>query len=316
MFCPVINHLLLLLIFEEIKMGRIPNSIKISAIQSSSSSNFSNLVHTANGTKSQFNQDWLTRFIDFLNSNSFIDQSQKYITSTQKNTSDSILPPLFDTSMTNDGNHGNNFLFNLLKHQKTLNKPTLFLPNTYYSDLFMNIQPCDPCFQSIISSVNDKIYQLYNNSNTKVNEAYERAQFLISNKIEIFEGHDASTKEVWNSIIETLPSFVKMAIMFLKEVPGLTELEDGDFTCIINSRLFDFYIIQNAQLFINGESYQILFTKTRNIQYTRDWMNKIKTKEKNDILFEFTEEFNKLNLTIKEKALLVILCFTFPGKVS
>jgi hypothetical protein len=222
-------------------MGRIPNSIKISSIQSSSSSNFAHLVNTSNGTaKSQFNQDWLTRFIDFLNSNSFIDQSQNYIVSNQKST----LPPLFDASMSNDGNHGNNFLFNLLKHQKTLNKSTLFLPNTYYSDLFMNIQPCDPCFQSIISSVNDKIYQLYINSNTRVNEAYERAQFLISNKIEIFEGHDASTKEVWSSIIETLPSFVKMAIMFLKEVPGLTELEDSDFTSIINCRLFDFYIIQ------------------------------------------------------------------------
>ena len=38
-------------------MGRIPNSIKISAIQSSSSSNFANLVNTSNDTaKSQFNQ--------------------------------------------------------------------------------------------------------------------------------------------------------------------------------------------------------------------------------------------------------------------
>ena len=80
---------------------------------------------------------------------------------------------------------------------------------------------------------------------------------------------------------------------------------------MINSKLFDFYIIQNASLFINGESYQII---ANNVQYSRAWMNRIKSKEKNDILFEFAEEFNKLNLTLKEKALLSTLCFTFPGK--
>ena len=81
---------------------------------------------------------------------------------------------------------------------------------------------------------------------------------------------------------------------------------------MINSKLFDFYIIQNASLFINGESYQII---ANNVQYSRAWMNRIKSKEKNDILFEFAEEFNKLNLTLKEIALLSTLCFTFPGKI-
>ena len=96
-------------------------------------------------------------------------------------------------------------------------------------------------------------------------------------------------------------------------MPGLNEIDQNDFTIVINSKLFDFYIIQNSVLFINGESYQII---ANNVQYSRAWMNKIKAKEKNDILFEFAEEFNKLNLTLKEKALLSTLCFTFPGRQS
>ena len=187
-------------------------------------------------------------------------------------------------------------------------------PNTYYSDLFMKMNFCEaPSYKHILSTLNDKIYQLYVDCNKKVNEAYEKAQTLIHQNIKVFETQ-LTTKEMWSSIVECIPNFVKMAVSFAQQVPGLNELDHSDFTIIINNKLFDFYIIQNSSLFINGESYQIIYTKTRSIHYTRDLMNKMKSKAKNDILFEFAEELNRLNLTTKEKALLTILCFTFPSK--
>ena len=262
---------------------------------------------------SELNQDWITKFINYINSSSCGDQSQNYLSKSNQNTDDAYMSSLVNSSAFENMSK-NKFLGNLLKQKKDSIKLSI-RPNSYYSDLFMNMKPFDSSFHLIVSTINDKVYQLFNNSNTKVNEAYERAQYLIKNKINIFDGHDVTTQEVLESLIECLPNFIHTIIMFFKEVPGINELDDSDFTIAINTRLFDFYVIQNAHLFIDGESYQILFTKNKNIQYTREWMNKIKGKEKNDILFEFTEEFNKLNLTIKEKALLLILCFTFPGNL-
>jgi hypothetical protein len=215
---------------------------------------------------------------------------------------------IFVNNNSYSSNSTRQLLTSLVKQHKTLSK-SFVTPNTYYSDLFMNLQPCDHSYQLISSLLNDKIYQMYNDCNKKVNEAYEKAQYLISHGITVYDGHDSNTKEIWNNLVESIPNFVKMVISFAKEVPGLCDMDQSDFTIVINSKLFDFYIIQNAHLFINGESYQII---SNNIQYSRAWMNKIKTKAKNDVLFEFAEEFNRLNLTVKEKALLSTLSFTFP----
>ena len=277
-------------------------------------------VNNTNNTSTCSGLDWFSKFMNVLNSETYVDQSQLYLSKQHFDDSDNDneLPTMtLAASLLKDHDEKSKsltstkqFLFDILKQHKPLAK-SLIQPNTYYSDLFMNLQPRDSSYQIISSMLNDKIYQLYNECYKKVHEAYERAHHLIKNKVTVFEGHDSTTKEIWSCLVESIPSFVKMVISFAKECPGLNEIDQSDFTIVINSKLFDFYIIQNASLFIDGESYQII---ANNIQYTRAWMNKIKAKEKNDILFEFTQEFNRLNLTLKEKALLTTLCFTFPGK--
>jgi hypothetical protein len=102
-----------------------------------------------------------------------------------------------------------------------------------------------------------------------------------------------------------------MVISFGKEIQPLAQLSQFDFTHVINSRLFDFYIVHNSVLFIEGESYQIL-SNGGGIHYTRAWMNRVKTKEKNDVLFDFASELNGLGLSQREKGLLVARLFTLP----
>lgn len=255
-------------------------------------------------TSAQIKQDWLTKFINFINSSLCESESE----------SSRLLPPSESNTIADDPT------VNLAttKNKLLVNLVNKFLIHPYvhnYLDSLLHKNPFDS-FQILVSTINDKVYQSFNSYNKFVNEAYERAQYLIHNKVNIINDCVLTRKEVWDSIIECLPNFVYTVITFFKEVPGISELNDSDFTAAINTRLFDFYTIQNAHLFINGESYQILFTKTKNIQYTRELMNKIKSKDKNNILFEFAEEFNQLNLTVKEKALLIILCFTFPGKIT
>lgn len=110
-------------------------------------------------------------------------------------------------------------------------------------------------------------------------------------------------------MVESIPEFVKRVVAFGKEIPGLNDLNQTDFATIINAKLFDFFIVSNALLFIAGESYLYL---PHEIRYSRYWMSRVKTRDATDRLFEFVDELNALFLTGKEKALLVVLLFTMP----
>jgi len=201
---------------------------------------------------------------------------------------------------------------NFINTNKSL-KSSNILPNLNFSKLYMNNQTYDSNYFIISSLINDKIYQLYIEHSKRTNSYYDKSVKLSQNRSQQLKGHDCSLKEIWNALIESIPEFVKSVILFAREIPGLNEISNNDFSIIINNRLFDFYIIMNSVLFINGESYMYL---KDDIVYTREWHNKIKGKEKTDSLFEFAEFFNSLNFTIKEKALLIAYVFTLPGIFS
>jgi len=201
---------------------------------------------------------------------------------------------------------------NFINTNKSLNSSNI-LPNLNFSKLYMNNETYDSNYFIISSLINDKIYQLYIEHSKRTYSYYDKSVKLSQNRSQLLKGHDCSLKEIWNALIESIPEFVKSVILFAREIPGLNEISNNDFSIIINNRLFDFYIIMNSVLFINGESYMYL---KDDIVYTREWHNKIKGKEKTDGLFEFAEFFNSLNFTVKEKALLIAYVFTLPGIFS
>lgn len=214
----------------------------------------------------------------------------------------------------NVSNRSNNLLIkNLLNLHKPL-KYSNIIPKTVYCNLFMNsFLLFDSNYLLISSLLNDKIYQVYNEHTKNINYYYDRAKELTENPemsaASSQQQADLTLEKVWSSLVESIPEFVKTVIAFAKEIPGLNELNQKDFATIINNKLFDFFIISNSILFINGDSYLYL---PHNIRYTRYWMNRIKTREVTDKLFGFVADFNELFLTSKEKALLVVLLFTMP----
>jgi hypothetical protein len=165
-------------------------------------------------------------------------------------------------------------------------------------------------YNIICSLLNDKIYQLYKETCKPIEDIFEIAKKTIEKGDKLYSGHDASIEHVWNSLVESIPAFVRLVISFAKEVPGLNEVSSHDFAIIINNKLFDFYIITHSMLFINGESYMLLHN---GIQYTRSWMNQIAGQEKVNCIFSFTEQFNEIKITIREKALLLPLILTTPS---
>ncbi|RNA00497.1 nuclear receptor subfamily 1 group D member 2, partial [Brachionus plicatilis] len=204
------------------------------------------------------------------------------------------------------------FMRNLLELHKPL-KTANILPRTNYSSMFTNsFNQNDLSYHIISSLINDKIYQLYNTHSEPTMMVYEKAQRMIAQGSLGALGNNSAEltlDQVWSSLVQSIPEFVKSVILFFKEVPGLNEINESDFANILNNKLFDFFVIMNSILFIKGESYLHL---PNNIHYTRYWMQKIKGKYTTDFLFDFVQEMNDLSMTNKEKALFIVLVFTMP----
>ncbi len=145
----------------------------------------------------------------------------------------------------------------------------------------------------------------------KVTQLYEKAISLLYRGIKEYEGHDANLRDVWDGLLESIPQCVKCLISFAKEIPGLNEISQKDLTLIINNKLFDYFMIKHAPLFINNESFCML---PNNIQYTRKWMSIVVGDEMVEKMFEFANEFNSLRMTTKEVALMFPFVFTEHGK--
>nr|ASL70614.1 nuclear receptor [Brachionus koreanus] len=254
----------------------------------------------SNRTRLQPYEDYMTKFLDLLeipeNLNDLNIESVS-IVSGQSN----ALVKTSDLFMRN--------LLDLHKPLKTAN----ILPRTNYSSMFTtSFNQNDLSYHIISSLINDKIYQLYNTHSEPTMMVYEKAQRMIAQGNIGALGNnsaDLTLDQVWSSLVQSIPEFVKSVILFFKEVPGLNEINEGDFANILNSKLFDFFVVMNSILFIKGESYLHL---PNNIHYTRYWMQKIKGKYTTDVLFEFVQELNDLNMTNKEKALFIVLVFTMP----
>nr|ASL70503.1 nuclear receptor [Brachionus rotundiformis] len=257
-------------------------------------------VLVSNRTRLQRYEDYMTKFLDLMEipeNLSDLNIESVSIMSAQSNS-------LIKTS--------DLFMRNLLDLHKPL-KTANILPRTNYSSMFTNsFNQNDLSYHIISSLINDKIYQLYNTHSEPTLMVHEKAQRMIAQGNIGALGNnspDLTLDQVWSSLVQSIPEFVKSVILFFKEVPGLNEINESDFANILNNKLFDFFVIMNSILFIKGESYLHL---PNNIHYTRYWMQKIKGKYTTDVLFEFVQEMNDLNMTNKEKALFIVLVFTMP----
>lgn len=194
------------------------------------------------------------------------------------------------------------------------------LMNVNINSKFLHMYMCkthyDPYFQVICSVLNDKIYQLYNEHVSKPNIIYNKLQKVLKQKAADGENyvqdpdfplHNGSLELIWNGLIESLPEYVQSTFYFCKEMPGINELTQKDFSAILNNKLFEMFIIIHSKYFIDGESYLRLSNDTH---YSRYWMNKVKGKKKTDATFELAEMLNEVQMTEKERALLLPLMMT------
>ena len=127
----------------------------------------------------------------------------------------------------------------------------------------------------------------------------------------VAKSNEQQVEYVLKRLVDALPASLHQSIRFGRDVPGLDKLGSADFATIVNTKIFDYYMIVHSSLFINEESYLYIDNQ---LIYTRHRMNTIRPKDVVDKLFECTRVFNELNMTKKEKAILIVLIFTMSGR--
>lgn len=190
---------------------------------------------------------------------------------------------------------------------------TNVVPKTNFLNSF-NLELKDADYKNLItfSLINNKIYQAYithvKNLHLEFHEGFIKEQLEKT-----YVPREASLDAILNEISSKYPSLIKIFTAFIQHAPGFGELPKEHFLNIIKRNNLDFYMIVYSHLFRDGESFIFL---SNGFQVTREWLNKIRGKDKTDYQFETAESLNGLGLNEKEKAVLCVYIFSLHGIIK
>jgi hypothetical protein len=159
--------------------------------------------------------------------------------------------------------------------------------------------------------INNKIYQAFVNNKKDIRPDIIKSKDMIANNVQVFPGHDADFDTVLNLLKARMPISIRNSSLFLKQIPGFADLSEEYFSKLIKRGMVDYFIMIHCELFIDGESYMFF---ENGIQLSRAWLTKIRGKEKSDVKFDTVESLNRLKLSGREKAILVVYLYSIPGK--
>ena len=258
------------------------------------------------------NKDHMLKVIDAI----CIDLILIQLTDNDRNKQYSAAYTFKELSILNKGKKNCNTSLSKLLQSHTIFKTSNLISKTDFLNSYVKFKINDFDYRHLItySIVNNIVYQSFITHTSFLESHIAKANDLVSKNVNIFPGHDASFEEMFKELSErNIPHVMRIAASFLRVLPGLNELSICDLATMIKRGFIDFHVVTFSKLFINGESYLFLSDK---YQFTRDWMIKIRGKEKTEIKFKAAEALNKLNLTTHEKALLIIFLLTTIGKFS
>ena len=258
------------------------------------------------------NKDHMLKVIDAI----CIDLILIQLTDNDRNKQYSAAYTFKELSILNKGKKNCNTSLSKLLQSHTIFKTSNLISKTDFLNSYVKFKINDFDYRHLItySIVNNIVYQSFITHTSFLESHIAKANDLVSKNVNIFPGHDASFEEMFKELSErNIPHVMRIAASFLRVLPGLNELSICDLATMIKRGFIDFHVVTFSKLFINGESYLFLSDK---YQFTRDWMIKIRGKEKTEIKFQAAEALNRLNLTIHEKALLIIFLLTTIGKFS
>jgi hypothetical protein len=185
---------------------------------------------------------------------------------------------------------------------------TKVVPRTEYLNTF-NVKLKDFDYRNLItySLINNKIYQAFLTILRDFEPDYKRSTEFQMNPI---ANQDFTLEYMLNCVANEIPRSIKLTVDFLKQVPGFGELPGEQFSQIVKRGIMDFHVITAAPMIRDGESYMIL---RNGVHLSRNWLNKMRGKEKTNLKIDAAESINHLGINDREKALLLVYLFSLPG---
>jgi hypothetical protein len=265
--------------------------------------------HVDENNQDVFNKDHMLKVIDAI----CIDLILIQLTDDDRNRQYLGAYTFKELSILNKGKKNCNTSLSKLLQFHPIFKTSNLIPKTDFLNAYVKFKFNDFDYRHLItySIVNNIVLQSFITHTSFLETQIQKANDLVSKNIKIFPGHDASFDEMFKELSEkNIPHVMRIAASFLRVLPGFNELSICDLASLIKRGFIDFHVVAFSKLFINGESYLFLSEK---YLFTRQWMIKIRGKEKTEIKFKAAEALNRLNLTINEKALLIIFLLTTIG---
>nr|ASL70623.1 nuclear receptor [Brachionus koreanus] len=198
------------------------------------------------------------------------------------------------------------------KHEKLdqqfFTQSTKFLPKNLYTEKYLN---CSHQNQLIVlSTLRDKVYQIYLEQTQEFKEHEIKARNLILNNykpIKVEKGSNLARELGKRGIFEMQKHAFSLS-NFLEQLPGFQNLTGKDFEVVLKERFFSVHALRTANLFINNEFYFML----GDIPMTSEIFSLLTDCRVCDLLFKFLKFFQKSKMTVHELALIVPIVQTMP----
>lgn len=183
------------------------------------------------------------------------------------------------------------------------------IPSTIVSQTYFTYRNEDNL--ALITLLKDKSYQLYNKylklEKSKLDYAREASKAYNKNTTK-FPGWDIPLDAMSEIITKAFTNFRRSFSEYMKELSGFDSINEEDYNFVQNKVHSLIFIIKHSDLYIEDQLYHV----ESGIQITTEWIIRLLSKEKAEMVFKFHRDFNNLKLFPNEIAVLIPTILSFP----
>lgn len=145
---------------------------------------------------------------------------------------------------------------------------------------------------------------------TEFNNFIIRGKNLIHMGIQSNYGDEVTPDIIWSGLMPAIKKNLNSIKSLFLELPGFKDIKTKDTAALIKSKIPFHYSIKYASLYFNNEFYCFF---DNGIHYKLPYVRLTLGDKLANELFSFFEDFNKLNLTKREKSLMIPLAITISS---
>lgn len=146
-----------------------------------------------------------------------------------------------------------------------------------------------------------------------VHSKLTQAQVLVASGIKELQNDDFTLEDLWTGACQDIRSIARSLISLVRDLPELKQYDISKVSDYVRSKLCNFFVLSRAQLFLNGEIY---FFLPNGIHNTTANFSKLVGNRFTDRMIKFFVDFNSLDITTDELALLIPFVLSEPDQNS